>query len=350
MKKLSVLLAFSFVFFVSVIAQDVSTGNNWFIGAGARGNVWVNDDGSRYLKVWEKPSLGGELFVGKWFSHKVGARLFADGGSLHPFFQKLSWMEHQKYISGRVDFMLNFTNLFRSYSPDRFYNLIPYIGPGYTYSLDAKHYPNFNRQKGSITVGAGLLNTFRLSNNWNLYLNLGVDGMDAGFDGWKAEKPELTKSPSRFNYLASGSIGLIYNFGSAPKPVIVVPEPTPPPPPPAPVTPPPPPAPVVPTFEPVFFRLDKAIIDPDQQYKVQKVADYLNANSSAKVTVVGYADVKTGNPRYNLGISERRARAVAKQLTDKYGIDSSRIKLDWKGDTIQPFAENAKNRVVIFTN
>jgi len=40
---------------------------------------------------------------------------------------------------------------------------------------------------------------------------------------------------------------------------------------------------------------------------------------------------------------------VVKERLEKLGIDGSRIMTAYKGDTVQPFAENAKNRVVICT-
>ena len=60
----------------------------------------------------------------------------------------------------------------------------------------------------------------------------------------------------------------------------------------------------------------------------------------------GYADVETGNPRINMFYSQGRAAGVAKALTDA-GIDAERITVDAKGDTVQPFSENDKNRVSI---
>lgn len=432
MKKLSLLLAFSFVFFLFAAAQDnneasSNDGKNVFIGAGVQGNVYVNNNASTDIKVWETPSLGGNVFVGKWFSHKIGARLFIEGGSLHPFFQKhqsMDWMVHEKYLAGRVDLMLNLTNLFRSYSPDRFYNLIPYLGVGGAYAFNAVNRPDKIDSYSCPAVGAGLLNTFRLSHNLALYLNLGTNTVDAALDGYKAgngndDIPKWWGKPHRFDVLASGAIGLIYNFGKAAKkevvaPPVVVPEPQPkqyslalssnntswgtvsgggtykegtnvtavatalsgyrfvnwtengkpvstnrnytfplnadrrlvanfeaiPAPPVV--------EPVKVNLDPVFFRLDKSIIDPAQEIKVQKAAEFLKSNPNAKLNVVGYADVKTGNPRYNMGLSERRTRAVAAQLVKKYGISSDRLILDWKGDTVQPFAINEKNRVVMF--
>jgi len=449
MKKLNLLLAFSLVFLFSVTAQENSKvivssdtiqqndGKNWFLGAGVQGNVYANDNLRRDTKVWEKPSLGGDVFLGKWFSHKVGARLFVEGGSLHPFFyqqEKISmgWMEHEKYLIGRVDLMLNVTNFFRHFSPDRFYNLVLYLGPGYGDTFNARNRPDHVSGSSSFLGGAGLLNTFRLSNHVALFANLGLNVQKANFDGYGNEKATVfgkgnvgeyvgvLSSENKLDGIASGAIGLIYNFGHAKKkeivaPPVVVPEEKP-------VqytlalrssdtgcgtvsgagtysagtsvtataraltgcrfvnwtengTPvstspnytfalnknrnlvanyeaiPQPKVvePVKTELEPVFFRIDKSIIDPEQEIKVQRAAEFLKANPGSKLHVVGYADVETAYPKYNMALSQRRSKAVANQLVKKYGIDSKRLILDWKGDTVQPFAINEKNRVVMFS-
>mgnify|MGYP002738686595 CR=1 FL=1 len=98
----------------------------------------------------------------------------------------------------------------------------------------------------------------------------------------------------------------------------------------------------------VFFRLNSATIDRQQQISVYNTAEYLKTNPNATVQIVAYADRQTGTPDYNMKLSERRAKAVADALTSQYQIDSSRISLDWKGDTEQPYAENDWNRVAIF--
>ena len=51
----------------------------------------------------------------------------------------------------------------------------------------------------------------------------------------------------------------------------------------------------------------------------------------------------------NGNLSRQRVQAVAKILTQKHGISASRIKTAYKGDTVQPFAANDDNRVVIGT-
>jgi outer membrane protein OmpA-like peptidoglycan-associated protein len=81
--------------------------------------------------------------------------------------------------------------------------------------------------------------------------------------------------------------------------------------------------------------------------KVKEVADYLQANPNATVEVTGYADRGTGNPTINERLSKQRAQTVFNTLTRTYKINKDRIKVDYKGDTIQPFAKDIENRVAI---
>ncbi len=80
---------------------------------------------------------------------------------------------------------------------------------------------------------------------------------------------------------------------------------------------------------------------------MEQVANFLKQNKNAKVTVVGYADKGTGNAKVNEMYAKKRAEQFKKDLIDRYGIDGSLITTDSKGDTVQPFAENDKNRCVI---
>ncbi|MDE5782867.1 MAG: OmpA family protein [Prevotella sp.] len=103
--------------------------------------------------------------------------------------------------------------------------------------------------------------------------------------------------------------------------------------------------------EAIFFKIresdasaasgiDKAIKD---------VADLMKTSSDAVFTVTGYADKGTGTSRLNKVYAQKRANDVADKLVKEYGIEASRIKTDSKGDIVQPFAENDKNRCVIVT-
>ena len=66
-----------------------------------------------------------------------------------------------------------------------------------------------------------------------------------------------------------------------------------------------------------------------------------------KVTLSGYADKGTGNAKINARLSEGRVNYVANILRNEYNIDADRIYTEFKGDTVQPFAENDANRVTI---
>ena len=97
-----------------------------------------------------------------------------------------------------------------------------------------------------------------------------------------------------------------------------------------------------------FFALDSSVISKQEKAKLLETAEWLKANPEFNVIIVGYADRMTGRPKHNLGLSERRVKAVLKVLVEA-GVPASRIATDFKGDTVQPFAENVKNRVVIGT-
>ena len=96
----------------------------------------------------------------------------------------------------------------------------------------------------------------------------------------------------------------------------------------------------------IFFALNSALINNDQQAKIASLAEYLKKHPLAKVNLTGYADVDTGNARINLKLSEARARNVAEALKSQ-GIATDRINIDFKGDTIQPFATPKENRVCV---
>ena len=72
----------------------------------------------------------------------------------------------------------------------------------------------------------------------------------------------------------------------------------------------------------------------------------MKEHSNAKVSLCGYADKQTGNARINERLSKERAEAVAEALKAQ-GIAESRITVDYKGDTAQPFGTAEENRVTI---
>jgi len=98
----------------------------------------------------------------------------------------------------------------------------------------------------------------------------------------------------------------------------------------------------------VFFTIGSYYIRKAEGEKLVKLAEWMQANPDFNVSLVGYADKETGTAKGNEKLSANRAKVVKERLV-KLGVAESRIMTAYKGDTVQPFAENAKNRVVICT-
>jgi outer membrane protein OmpA-like peptidoglycan-associated protein len=117
-------------------------------------------------------------------------------------------------------------------------------------------------------------------------------------------------------YNHSVLIGLRYNFG---------------------VAPPPPPAPApVPAQAParsylVFFDWDKATLTDRARQIIREAADNSTRVQYTRIEVNGYTDT-SGTPKYNQGLSVRRARAVQAELI-KDGVPANAITIQGFGDT-----------------
>ena len=112
-------------------------------------------------------------------------------------------------------------------------------------------------------------------------------------------------------------VGLRYNFGVAP--------------------PPPPPAPApVPAQAParsylVFFDWDKATLTDRARQIIKEAADNSTKVQYTRIEVNGYTDT-SGTPRYNMGLSIRRANAVKAELI-KDGVPANAITTQGFGET-----------------
>jgi opacity protein-like surface antigen len=111
--------------------------------------------------------------------------------------------------------------------------------------------------------------------------------------------------------------GVRYNFGVAP-----------PPPPPAPIAAP---APAPARSYLVFFDWDKATLTERARQIIKDAADNSTRVQYTRIEVNGYTDT-SGKPQYNQGLSVRRAKAVAAELT-KDGVPTSAIAIQGFGDT-----------------
>lgn len=87
----------------------------------------------------------------------------------------------------------------------------------------------------------------------------------------------------------------------------------------------------------VNFQTNSANIEADSYGKIKAFAKEMMQNMSLKALIAGYTDSR-GTEEYNLGLSQRRADAVAKQIV-KDGVSSSRISAKGYGEA-NPVATN----------
>ena len=258
------------------------------------------------------------------------------------------------YLQGNIDATLDLSSLFCKYNPKRFFNAYMFLGIGVNGGFNNDDAIEINdnghkleylwRDNRVNVVGRGGLGAnLRLSDK--IFFNLEVNSniLSDHYNSKKASNPDW-----QFNAMA----GFTFKFGKTYKktaPVYYDPEPIQPAPAPVEeVKPAPAPAPVViePLKENIFFLIDSSKIRQSEEGKITSLVNYLNQHPNAKVSLCGYADVKTGNHSINQRISKKRANSVAEALKAK-GISEDRISIDYKGDTVQPFDVNAENRVTI---
>ena len=89
----------------------------------------------------------------------------------------------------------------------------------------------------------------------------------------------------------------------------------------------------------VNFATDQANILPDSQPQIEQVIQLLKNNPELKLSINGHTD-NSGNTKHNQTLSEQRANAVVKALTNNTGIQQSRLTAKGLGDT-HPIANNS---------
>ncbi len=101
----------------------------------------------------------------------------------------------------------------------------------------------------------------------------------------------------------------------------------------------------------ILFETGKADLKAESMAEIQKVAEYMKKNPTARFLVVGHTD-NVGNAASNQTLSENRAKSVVAALA-KLGVDDFNLKAEGRGAS-EPVADNktaegkAKNRRVEF--
>lgn len=335
--------------------------DNWFISIAGGASVLLADQNGD-VDFKKRLNFAPQFSFGKWFSPYLGFRTQFNGGVIHGYESVTggSLLQRNKYAAVHMDLMWDVTNLWTPYRESRVFRLIPWVGLGYAYRFktteDVRH-----TSANSPTLNAGILTAFRLSKRVDLnvevqgsLLNEQFNGVTMGrvVDGivqlsagltFKLGKTDfevlqpmdyslLNDLNNQINSLRAANDELSKRPVSCPECEEVVA------------------AEVVNNYvdNVVYFRINSAKIDKNQQINIYNTAAFMKDNN-APIKVIGYADKDTGTSTYNMGLSEKRARAVAKELIDKYGVSSSQITIEWKGSDVQPYNENNWNRVVIMS-
>ncbi|MCR4765085.1 MAG: OmpA family protein, partial [Bacteroidaceae bacterium] len=99
----------------------------------------------------------------------------------------------------------------------------------------------------------------------------------------------------------------------------------------------------------VTFTIGSSRVTELEEMNILAISEYMQKNPDAKAIVYGYADNGTGNDATNQRLAKQRADAVAKLLTDKYGVSANRVEVQSMQNREQAFQTNNWNRVVVVT-
>lgn len=306
------------------------------------------------------------IAVGRWHRPYFATRAQILGGEMKDYSASLNMPDqyrigYHQFAVGQFDVMFDLVNYFMPYREKRFLHLIPFVGMGvgYNWKSTVAGAERYNH-RWTATAHVGLQLKMRLSERVDFNLesqlythdyfrqaDLRTENGGLSFRATSALGASLTfhlgkkeftpivpedqelmrRLNDQINSLRAENAELSKRPERCPDPIPVAKA-------------------GVKVGNVVYFRLNSDKVDANQMINIHHIAQYAQ-NNNETITLVGYADRKTGTPDYNYKLSERRARAVAKILVEKYGIAAERIKTSWEGDREQPYAENVWNRVVI---
>lgn len=92
-------------------------------------------------------------------------------------------------------------------------------------------------------------------------------------------------------------------------------------------------------LEGIYFDTDSATLLPKSKPALVEIAKFLGQRKALNVYIVGHTDSQ-GDLTYNLGLSERRARAIMQSLVREHQIDTGRLSSHGVGP-LSPKASNS---------
>ena len=325
--------------------------DNWFITVEGGASFYVaplgvhRDAADRFMPA-------ASIYGGKWFSPVFGGRfgvnylglkgLAADGSYIGALTDTYGKYNKTKYaeIGPVFDLMINLTNWWCGYKPNRVYNATFYVGGGAYFTL-TRHYDAAGKSEGFkhanddiFTARAGLINSFRISEQMQISLDLRASGLGAlqneGGACWNKKGLAL-----------QAYLGFTYNFKKRDWTAPVVP-----------ICPEPencdalrarlaaadariadlerqlrdclnrPVETVVENNGPlatVYYPIGVSRLSRENQRVVKAIGHVMMANPDKKYVLTGWADNYTGTDNINMRLRKNRAEGVAKLLV-KTGV------------------------------
>ena len=356
--------------------------DNMFVGihVGPTSGLVENMRPRDYFKLGAH-HIGGGITIGKNFSPEFGVRIGGYYMNTTGVVNKISREKAEaakgydgdgfytiKNINGYIDALPNLTNIFSQYKESRRLNVLGIFGIGFTHSngFDTDDFAKYDvdryiealdtKKRTFFSARAGLGLAYKLCEALDLTFEATVNATDDGFDGFRYD--------DKYDGYTTGLFGLTYHFkdhygdrrfkyrtvgddlglddlnnkinqtrkdledaknrhGKILQQRIL--------------------------DMTVSFPIDKYFISDIQKRNVEAVANYIKSHPDMNVVICGYADVETAYPAYNMRLSKRRVTSVFNMLVNEYGVNPNRLRIDYKGDTLQPYErKNEWNRVVVF--
>ena len=351
--------------------------HNWQLGVGLGTQMYYGDNDWKvakkvpemfvfpaidlYLTKWASPSFGIGLgvnwapFKGLYQStprnivDKNGARVstanFRDPNNVTLYGKADAQYDSQKLALQKGSYLdvfalahANLMNMFGGYKPDRFFEIDAYAGGGVIFGFS---------KSGNVpdaSFNAGLINTFRLTEQLRLMLNLRGALVGDAFDGEVyTEEPtnEHWTLNHKFDGIAGATVGLTYNIGKEyskwrlaertsvyqydketiekiVKEVVEVEKEV-----------------AKPEVPEVWFHInfiiDRWDISKKELINIHAVSDLIKSTPNTKYLICGYADKQTATPAHNLMLSENRAKAVYNVMVNEFGVNPDQLVMDYKG-------------------
>ena len=347
--------------------------HNWQLSLGLGTQMYYGDNDWKVAKkvpeMWVLPTV--DLYLTKWVSPSFGVGLGANWAPFKGLYQTQPFHSDQprainanfrpnqvtyyndadpKYNSQKLALQkgsyldvfalahANLMNMFGGYKPDRFFEIDFYAGGGVIFGFSE------SGNAPSASFNTGFINTFRLTEQLRLMLNIRGALVGDDFDG-EAYVDEPTKNHWSLNHkldgIAGATVGLTYNIGKEyskwrlaertsvyqydketvekiVKEIVEVEKEV-----------------AKPEVPEVWFHInfiiDRWDISKKELINIHAVSDLIKSTPNTKYLICGYADKQTATPAHNLMLSENRAKAVYNVMVNEFGVNPDQLVMDYKG-------------------